>query len=97
TEVLAATTLFLHVKDKVLFLYVYGSKSELDWTREAAAMWATDIVAANPMSADEKRAVDKSDSFSVNWNQVLEKALIGALVGGVIGFISFFFRKRKKK
>lgn len=59
--------------------------------------WATDIVAANPLSTDEKRAVDKSDSFGVNWSQVLEKALIGALVGGVIGFGSYFFRRRKKE
>lgn len=97
TDVLAVTTLFLHVKDKVIFLYVYGSKSELDWTRDAAAMWATDIVAANPLSTDEKRAVDKSGSYGINWSQVLEKALIGALVGGIIGFVSFFFRKRNKK
>jgi hypothetical protein len=97
TDVVAATTLFLHVKDKVIFLYVYGSESELDWTREAAAMWAMDIVAANPLSTDEKRAVDKSDSFGINWSQVIEKALIGALLGGVIGFVSFFFRRRKKE
>jgi len=98
TNVVAATTLILHVKDKVIFLYVYGSESELDWTRDAAATWATDIVAANPLSTDEKRAVDKSDSFGVNWSQVLEKALIGALVGGVvIGFVFFLFRKRKKE
>jgi hypothetical protein len=97
TDAVAATTLFLHVKDKVIFLYVYGSKSELDWTRDAAATWATDIVAANPLSTEEKRAVDKSDSFGVNWSQVLEKALIGALIGGAIGFVSFFFKRRKKK
>jgi hypothetical protein len=35
-DIVAATTLFLHVKDKVLFLYVYGQESELEWTREAA-------------------------------------------------------------
>jgi hypothetical protein len=97
TNVLAVTTLFLHVKDKVLFLYVYGSESELDWTRDTAATWAADIVAANPLSDEEKRAVDKSDSISVDWSQVLEKALIGALVGGLVGFVSLYFRKRKKE
>lgn len=97
TETLAATSLILHVKDKVIFLYAYASKSELDWTRDAVATWATDIVAANPLSADEKRAIDKSGSSGVNWSQVLEKALIGALVGGAIGLVSFFFRRREKK
>ncbi len=97
SSVLAATSLTLHVKDKVIFLYVYGSKSDLNWTRQVAAMWATDIVAANPMSTAERRAVDKSDSFGINWSQVLEKALIGALVVGLIAFVSLFFRKNKKE
>src|SRR5690606_9824378 len=96
-DVVSATTLFLHVKDKVLFLYVYGRESELEWTREAAERWATDILAANPLSAAEQRAVERSDSIGIDWSQVLEKALIGALVGGAIGLISFQFRKRQKQ
>lgn len=96
-DVVAATSLFLHVKDKVLFLYVYGQESELEWTREAAERWATDILAANPLSAAEQRAVERSDSISIDWSQVLEKALIGALVGGAIGLFSFLFRKRQKQ
>lgn len=96
-EVVAATTLFLHVKDKVLFLYVYGQESEIEWTRETAERWATDIVAANPLSAAEQRAVERSDSIGIDWSQVLEKTLIGAFVGGAIGLFSFLFRKRQKK
>jgi hypothetical protein len=96
-DIVAATTLFLHVKDKVLFLYVYGQESELEWTRQAAERWATDILAANPSSAAEQRAVERSDSIGIDWSQVLEKALIGALVGGAIGLFSFVFRKRKKQ
>jgi hypothetical protein len=96
-DVLAATTLFLHVKDKLLFLYVYGQESDIEWTREAAKRWSTDIVAANPLSAAEQRAVERSDSIGIDWSQVLEKALIGALVGGAIGLFSFLFRKRQKQ
>lgn len=49
SHVVAATMLTLHVKDKVLFLYVYGSESDLEWTRDFAANWAAQIVAANPV------------------------------------------------
>lgn len=97
TDVIAATTLFLYVKDKVLFLYVYGSETELDWTKDTAAMWATAIVATNPLSTDEKRVVDDSDSFSFNRSQVLEKALIGVVIGGVVGIFFFLSRRRKKE
>lgn len=97
TDVVAATTLFLHVKNKVLFVYVYGPESELEWTRETAEKWTTDILAANPLSAAEQRAVESTDSPGIDWSKVLEKALIGALVGGAIGLFSFLFRKRKKQ
>ncbi len=97
TDVLAATTLILHVKDKVIFLYVYGKESDLEWTREAAARWATDIRAANPLSTSEQRAVERSSSSGINWSRVFEKALIGAFLGGIIGFISFLFGRRKKQ
>lgn len=96
-DVLAATTLFLHVKDKLIFLYIYGQESELEWTREAAEKWATDILAANPLSAAEQVAVDRPTSLGIDWNQVLEKALIGALVGGAAGLFAFLFRKRRKQ
>ena len=96
-SVLAATTLFMHVKDKVLFLYVYGAESDLDWTREVAASWAADIIAANPLSTEEKRAVEQSDPLGIDWSKVLEKALIGALAGGVIGFFATVLRRRKKE
>jgi hypothetical protein len=95
-NVLAATSLILHVRDKVLFLYVYGTESDLEWTRNTAANWSTEIIDANPLSTDEQRAVDKSGSAGIDWNRVLERTLIGALIGGVIGLLSLLFRKRRK-
>ena len=47
SDVLAATMLSLHVKDKVLFVYAFGPEKDLEWTRAAASTWATRIVAAN--------------------------------------------------
>lgn len=96
-DVIAATMLALHVKDKVLFLYIYGSESDLDWTREFASIWAAEIVTANPMSVEVKQAVERPRSRGINWDEVLEKAAVGALIGGVIGILGFLLRRRKKE
>ncbi len=91
-SVIAATVLFLHVKDKVMFVYVYGPESDLEWTRETAARMATDIVAANPLTAELEQALNKT-GFGINWNQVIKSALIG----GAIGLVVFFVRRRKEE
>lgn len=96
TDTLAATTLFLHVKDKVLFLYAYGAKSDLAWTREKTVEWARDIIAANPLNAEEQAAVDAPATSGIDWGRVSGRALIGGLAGLVIGLFSFLMNRRKK-
>ncbi len=97
SDVVAGTMLFLHVKDKVLFLYVYGPESDLEWTRDFAANWAVQIIAANPVSAEVKRALDRPVSHGVNWDRVLENAVLGGLIGVFIGFFVMLLRRRNKK
>lgn len=43
-----ATATLVHVRGKVLFLYAFGEASDLDWSRRAAADWASALLAANP-------------------------------------------------
>ena len=97
SDVVAGTMLLLHVKDKVLFLYVYGPESDLEWTRDFAANWAVQIIAANPVSAEVKRALDRPVSHGVNWDRVLENAALGGLIGVFIGFFVMLLRRRNKK
>jgi len=52
SDVLSATMLTLHVRDKVLFLYVYGAQADLLWTRETAKAWADNILAENGNSPE---------------------------------------------
>ena len=93
--VLAATALVLHVKDKVLFLYVYAPEPELEATRALSAGWARDIVAANPLSGDEKRAVRRIGG-GIDWQQVAKNALIGGVIGGLMGLLGRVVIKHKK-
>lgn len=47
SEVNAATTTFVHVRGRLLFLYVNGSKDDLEWTRARSKEWAMAVLAAN--------------------------------------------------
>lgn len=43
----AATATFVHIKDKVIFLYCYSPVSDLSWSRQASERWVRAIIAAN--------------------------------------------------
>ncbi len=79
--VVVATILTLHVKDKVLHLHVNGREADLDWTRETAASWAADIVAANT-------------STNFNIEKGIQVALVG---GVIALFVVFLNRRRRKE
>ncbi|NLA69147.1 MAG: hypothetical protein GX856_13075 [Gammaproteobacteria bacterium] len=46
-EVIAATMTFVHVNDRVLFLYAYANRDDLEWTRQRSRAWAEAIIEAN--------------------------------------------------
>jgi hypothetical protein len=43
----AATMTLVRVRDRVLFVYVYGGKDDIVWTRKASQEWVYEIVKAN--------------------------------------------------
>ena len=94
-ETSAATIVFLHVQNKILFLYVYGSKSDLGWTRDTAAAWADSILAANPSTEDDESSVEQPDSSGIDWSKVLERALFGVILGGGVVLLVSLMRRRK--
>lgn len=93
----AGTMLALHVMDKMLFLYVYGAESDVEWTRDMAASWAADILAANAPSRDELLASAEPPQAGIDWNRVLERAGIGAGIAVLIGLLSLVFRRRRQE
>jgi hypothetical protein len=82
------TTTFLFTKAKIFFTYVYGTKDELDWTRQVAKQWASAILAANPSDASEVTQESARQGFDGN------QVLVSSLIGGVIGGLSVLFRKK---
>lgn len=47
-RVVSMTNTTLYVNHRVLFLYAYGQKDDLEWTREQSRIWANEILDANP-------------------------------------------------
>ena len=91
-EVASATTTFVNASGAVLFLYGFAPKDELDWTRSASTSWAESVMASN------SQPPAKSPGRGVEWNKVIEKGLVGAIIGGLfallVGVASFFKRKK---
>lgn len=100
---MAATSVFMHIKGRIIFLYVYGGENDLEWTRQTANDWSTAIVAANPSSASDKIAESTPRAVrGIDWGRVLGKAASGAVVGGIIGgafglfgWLTSRFRKKR--
>jgi len=85
-----ATAAFLHVRGKLLFVYVYGDENDLEWTRQCSKDWTAAILAANPSdAATAARESGPSMPRGFDWKRVF----ICALIGGAIGALVSLFRR----
>lgn len=94
--VIVVTTTFAHVRGKVLLLYCYAEESGLEWSRESARQWGNAIVAANP--SDQQTSVKEamaSASSGFDWKKVGSKAMVGAIIGLIIGLASWMMKRGK--
>jgi hypothetical protein len=85
------TATFVHVRGKVLMLYVNAEKSGLDWSRKEAQNWADAVIAANPSGA----LAAARETTGIDWGQVGEKAMIGGVIGGLVALVTLVFKKMK--
>lgn len=91
--IVSATSTFLNASGIVLFLYSYGPKDDLEWTRSASNNWATSVMTSN--ARPPRRS---SGGRGIDWNQVIEKGIVGGITGGLIALLaSGLSRFRKKK
>ena len=88
------TATLVHVKGKVLLLYVHADKPDLEWSKTAAKTLSDQIIAQNPSDAAMSAQESKPRS-SFDWNSVLRSAIIGAAIGGLVGLIKTLLKKKK--
>ncbi len=87
----AVTSTLVLVSGKVLFLYCYGPKEDLEWTRKAAGEWARAILACNPLEAPRA-----SRLTAIDWADVAADALTGAAVALLTTLLAGYLVKRRK-
>lgn len=96
SEVIAATTTLIHVKDRLLFLYVYGGKEDLDWTRASSKEWAEAILASNQDTFSASTIPSSTPHSGIDWDRVISKSIGGAFIGLIAGLIAWLARRRKE-
>jgi hypothetical protein len=96
--IVSATATYVNVAGKVLFLYCYGPKDELEWTRSASKSWAERI-----MNSNTQPPAGSAGGRGIDWNRVIEKVIkkgifgiiSGGLIALIIGVLSIFKKEKK--
>ena len=92
-EAISAVTLtFLNASGVVLFLYGGAPQDELEWTRSAPMSWAESV-----MTSNSQPPARSPGSRGLDWNRIMEKGLVGAIIGGLIALIAGALSLFKKK
>lgn len=89
--IISATSTIVNVEGKILFLYCYGHKNDLEWTRNASNDWASKIIDSNILTPSSSGNIN---SYSGN---MLSKGIAGAIAGGLIALIFGVYSRFKKK
>jgi hypothetical protein len=95
----ALTASLLHLRGKVLFFYAYADADDLEWTREASRLWMADVLAANPAEPgmEDEEASPLARLAHMDWRRILQRAVIVALAGGLIGVLVSLLRRRSPR
>lgn len=89
-NIVSLTTTFANISGKIIYLYCYGSKNDLEWTRSASKAWVESIISNNSTPPSQT-------SGTINFNKVFEKGLSGAIAGGLIALVVGILSKLKRK
>jgi hypothetical protein len=89
--IVSATNTFVNVAGKILFLYCYGPRDELEWTRIVSKDWAEGVMKSNALSSARSPGHSKLGAGGV-----IEKGIAGVIAGGFIGLIFAIFFGRHK-
>lgn len=93
-QVLVCGGALVLVNYQLLFLYSYSQfhdESDRQWVEQATSAWADAVRAANPNDAAVAATVSGGSGGGV-----MRNALIGAIIGGLIGLVASVLRKRKQ-
>lgn len=96
SEVISATTTIIHVKKRLLFLYAYGGKDDLEWTRARSKELAEAIVASNPDAGSASALSESPHPSGIDWDRVILKSIGGAFIGLFAALIAWAVNRKKE-
>ena len=90
-----STVTFIHLKNKVLFLYSFAKEDDLEWSRNISKQWANSIVEQNPegFRSSVKESLPHSVA-GIDWGEVVGKGIAGGLVAILVGLVTWAARKK---
>jgi hypothetical protein len=96
-QVMSATTSYANVGGKVLLFYAFGPEKDLVWTQTETAKWTDSVLEINPKppAGPPRENGGRMDSGEDD-GAVLKSGLIGAAAGGILVFLLFLVKNRKK-
>jgi len=82
---------FMRVKGKFLYAYVfskYENPKDLEWVRATSSRWVDQILSTNlAQGRPTQTAIRSSKSSGFDWNRVIAKGIVGAIIGGFLALI----------
>lgn len=96
-DIVAGTNTILHVNGRVIFLYAYGRKDDLEWTRLVSKDWANAIVVANGRTATSTGASARPSgnvASGIDGGKVASKAVVGGVIGLIAGIIAWLVNRK---
>ncbi len=88
--VVSGTATSVNLSGSVIFLYAYGDKDDLDWTRSSSEAWHKFILSINAPHSQE------SLLRGIDWDKVGAMAIGGVIIGGLAALIGAILSKRRK-
>lgn len=98
-HVVVSGTSFIRVKQKVLYAYVYStyeSQEDLRWTQLVSRKWVNNILESNKNSSIVGQSHSSSTETGIDMDSLLNKAISGAIAGGLIAVLIGIFQWAKK-
>ncbi|MCY4390060.1 MAG: hypothetical protein OXC18_23425 [Desulfurellaceae bacterium] len=96
-SIVAGGISYVLTRGKLLYAYVYSvyeTQDDVDWVRAKSKEWVNSLLASNETSTSDS-AQSSSPITGIDWERIVSKGIVGAVVGGLLALIIGLFRRMK--
>ncbi len=96
-SIVAVGSSFILTRGKMLFTYVYSvyeTQDDVDWVRSKSKEWVNSLLVSNETATSD--SVQRSSPITgIDWERIVGKGIVAAVVGGLLALIIGLFRRMK--